>query len=372
MAAFGVYKRKGSPFYWVWYGSGAGRKMESSRKRKDDPLGWKQAYDYARMKGGGGGGKTSTKSAHWDAWVEDWIDTILPVANHSKQTALIGWRFLRAYLGSVDALEPADVTYGTAMGYFAWRKNNRRQKDRPKIHTARREVVMLKRIMEEARKRGFVATNPLLELKLPAHKPKEKPEISAEEEAIIRKHLAGKEGHLPITERWMTISFLFGIRQGWRIAETSFPLSRVNWETWEVLVHSKGDRWRTVPVHPELRPILLELRAAGAKLSCVFPRNSPMAASVAWSLMLRGVERDNIKGLLPHLCHHCCRVTAVSRLARAGVPERLVMEFVGHWSITSHRIYSRVAHGDLARCILPDAPSSGSPQSPAPEIAANA
>jgi integrase len=244
--------------------------------------------------------------------------------------------------------------------------------DRPKVQTAIVELKLLRRVMAEAVRRGFVDKNPLADLHLKKPKHKEKPEISTEEEAAIRAALATMEGHLPVTQRWMTVSFLFGIRHGWRIAETSFPLKRVDFTAWEVLVHSKGDKWRTVPVHPELRPILTALREAGAKLSCVFPDGGrPEDGSRHWSMMLRGCERDNIKGILPHLCHHCCRVSVISRLARAGVPERLVMEFVGHWSVTSHRIYSRVAHGDLARCIFPDGPASVALPNPLPGTVAS-
>lgn len=371
--AFGVYERAGSPYWWIWYGAGKGRKFQSSGKRRTDPLGWKHAFDLARTRGGSGEALTSSAKAHFDAWVEDWLRIQFPnpEQHRSLKLSMMHWKFIRAYLGDQNAHEPAKITYALAMDYFVWRQKNRRQMDRPKVQTAVIELKLLRRVMAEAVKRGFANQNPLSEMKLRKPRHKEKPEITAEEEAEIRRVLAAREGHLHATEQWMTISFLFGIRHGWRIAETSFPLSRVNFARWEVLVHSKGDKWRTVPVHPELRPVLTKLRAAKATMSCVFPDGSAQAASRAWSLLLRGCERDNIKGIFPHLCHHCCRVTVISRLARAGVAERLVMEFVGHWSITSHRIYSRVAHGDLERCIFPDAPSTASPPSPSRETAAS-
>lgn len=370
---FGVYKRAGSPYWWIWYGTGKERKMESSKKRHDNPLGWKQAFDLGRLKSGGQyQGGTDDKAAYFDAWVEDWLRTLFPETKQTRSLniTLMHWRFIRAYLGGRNIHAPSGVSYAIAMDYFAWRQKNRRHMNRPKVQTAVIEMKLLRRVMAEAKRRHFIPENPLADLTLrkPAHK--EKPEITREEEVTIRHVLTGREGHLPWRERWMTVSFLLGIRHGWRIAETSFPLSRINFENWDVLVHSKGDKWRTVPLHPELRPIFAQLKADDVATSCTFPDNSPQAASRQWSMFFRGCERDNIKGLFPHLCHHCCRVSVISRLARSGVPERVVMEFVGHWSVTSHRIYSRVAHGDLARCILPDGSATALPPSPSPEIAA--
>lgn len=361
---FGVYRRKGSPFWWIWWGHRKTRKQESSGKKRTNPVGWKQAYDLARMKGGALEGGSSGDESHWDVWVDDWLRTLLPNPEQSGSlgTALMHWKFIRGFLGSKNILDPAGVTYAIAMEYFAWRQKNRRHLNRPKVQTATIEMKLLRRVLGEAVRREFIPKNPLSELKLAKPIPKEKPEITPEEESAIRAALAKREGHLPWKERWMTISFLFGIRHGWRINETSFPLERLRVETWEVLVRSKGNKWRTVPVHPELRPILSELKATKQKTSCVFPEGDVKRGSREWSMFFRGCDRDNIKGLFPHLCHHCGRVTCISRLARAGVPERLVMEFVGHWSVTSHRIYSRVAHGDLQRCIFPDGqPSEASP-----------
>jgi integrase len=183
--------------------------------------------------------------------------------------------------------------------------------------------------------------------------------------------LQKREGALPLTERWMTISFEIAIRHGWRIAETSFPLSRIDFRTWKVMVHQKGDRWRTVPLHPELRPMFTELKRLGARQSCVFPRGSPQRASYHWSMMLVGCERDGVAGLLPHLCFHCCRVTVISRMARAGVAERLIMEWVGHASTAVHRIYQRVRSDDLEKCILPSGSSIVLPPSGAPQTGAS-
>jgi integrase len=366
---YGVFPRTGSPFWWIYYYTGPKQRVqESSKKRRDDPLGWKQAYDLAKSKARDFGALGRAGNAVWDSWVEEWIESRMPNDNQlkSRKTALQHWRFIRAFLGDRGVDSPVGLSYNLAMEYFAWRKENKRLPSRPKVQTAVTEMALLKRVMHEAVRRGFAHANPIADMELVRPKHKEKPEIMPEEEALIRQELTRREGHLPLTERWMTVSFEIAIRHGWRIAETSFPLSRINFTTWQVSVHQKGDRWRTVPVHPELRPMFTELRRLGAKLSCVFPDNSQQRASYWWSMMLRGCERDNVAGILPHLCFHCCRVTVISRMARAGIPERLIMEWVGHASTAVHRIYQRVRADDLEKCILPSGFSIALPPSDAP------
>lgn len=376
---YGVYARPNSPFWWIYYYTGPkNRVQESSKKPRADPLGWKHAHDLAKAKAGEFAALESvgSKGGLWDVWVEDWLLSRLPNDNQlkSRRTVLQHWRFIRAFLGSKGVDAPVGLTYGLAMEYFEWRKTNKRLPSRPKVQTAVTEMALLKRVMNEAVRRGFVPANPLSGMELVRPRHREKPEITPDEEAVIRRALAAREGHLPLTERWMTISFEISIRHGWRMAETSFPLSRIDFDAWKVLVHQKGDRWRTVPVHPELRPMFTELKRLGATLSCVWPKNNVQRAAYAWSLLLRGCERDNVKGLLPHLCFHCCRVTVISRMARAGVAERLVMEWVGHASTAVHRIYQRVRTDDLDRCILPSGASIdlGPPPSDARQTSASA
>lgn len=54
---------------------------------------------------------------------------------------------------------------------------------------------------------------------------------------------------------------------------------------------------------------------------------------------------------MPHLSFHSTRVTVVTRLARAGVQERVAMRYVGHASATIHRIYTRLQVDDLKCCV---------------------
>lgn len=357
---YGVFPRNGSPFWWIYfYTAPKKRVQQSSKKRRDDPLGWKQAYDMAKGNARDLGALGRAGNALWDTWVDDWISSKMPNASQarSRSTCLRHWHFIRAFLGSRGVDTPTGVSYNIAMEYFEWRKTNKRFPARPRMQTAVTEVALLRRVMHEAVRRGFAHQNPIAHMELVRPKHKEKPEMTTKEEAIIRAELGRREGALPITERWMTVAFEIAIRHGWRIAETSFPIERIDFKTWMVSVHQKGDRWRTVPLHTELRPLFAALRKAGAKMSCVFPEGSAQRASYHWSMMLLGCERDNVKGILPHLCFHCCRVTVISRMARAGIPERLIMEWVGHASTAVHRIYQRVRSDDLERCILPSGSS---------------
>lgn len=372
-ARYGIYERKGSKFVWIYYYTEGDpkRRQECSKQSVNDPLGRKHALEMAKEKAGELSAPASRlQAARWDDWVDDWLTGLYPDAVRQAKTlrtAQIHWGFIRAYLHHAAIEYPAGVSYNTGIEYLRWRKTVRRTPKHALVQTAAKEVSMLRRVMTEAKLRGFIGSNPLLDLVVKTPKPKEKPEISPQEEVLIRAELAKREGLLPLTERWMTIAFEIAIRHGWRIAETSFPLSRIDFTNWKVMVHQKGDRWRTVPVHPELRPLFMALRDAGATVSCTFPKNHTQRASYAWSLFFVGCERDGVKGILPHLCFHCCRVTVISRMARAGVPERLCMEWVGHASTAVHRIYQRVRSDDLEKCIFPSGTSIVLPASHSPQ-----
>ena len=54
---------------------------------------------------------------------------------------------------------------------------------------------------------------------------------------------------------------------------------------------------------------------------------------------------------LPHISFHCTRVTVITRLARAGVPEQQAMRFIGHATLEVHRIYQKLKTGDLSDCV---------------------
>lgn len=121
---------------------------------------------------------------------------------------------------------------------------------------------------------------------------------------------------------------------------------------------TKGSRIHSLMIPPVLFPLFRRLKAEGAKKACELPKSGP---SKFWWSFFRKIG-------LPHLCFHCCRVTVVTRLARAGIPERLTMRFVSHASSTVHATYTKLKPDDLQSCVEALAAAS-KPKVPAVPVA---
>jgi hypothetical protein len=200
-------------------------------------------------------------------------------------------------------------------------------------NTARLDLKILHLICKHAIKRQFIQTNPCASLGIPREKAREKPELSDDDIALIRAQLVALD-----KPEWMRISFEIAIHQGCRQAETSFPLSRVDWKRNTIEFHGKRDGKFTAPMHPNLLPLLKRLKDDGRKMTCELPH---MPAKEWWLFFKKiGLHRKGVS-------FHCTRVTVITRLIRAGTPENKVKKIVNHASTEIHRIYQRLGVEDV-------------------------
>jgi hypothetical protein len=348
-----VYKRDDSPFWWIAFPDASapmGRRQMSSKKRRDNPVGYKQALDLARtLAEDAQASNRIATGAGWDAWVEAWIRDKFAEPRHARslKAELHRWRWLRAFLSERKISTPGEVTYQLGLDFMEWRQKHKTRSGKGGYNNALGELRQLGRIMREAVRRGFVTASPLERMGLKRHKPKEKPEITDAQIVDIRRALAEREEHLPIGKRWMTVSFEIALHQGCRHAETSLPLANINDRAGTITLRQKGDRVFTTRLHDGLRPLIAELRAAGATVTCTHP---PMAGKLwHWFFNGRKDRGHESKGVAPGLCFHCTRVTVITRMARAGVPIQQAMAYVGHADEEIHRIYQRLQAPDLSR-----------------------
>ena len=350
MSDYSVYPRKDSPCWWIAYVDPVSlqRRAKSSGCRRDDPLGYKRALDQARKLGEDGrAAKSVGGSAHWDKWVEAWLRTKFAEQNHANtlKAELHHWSWVRAFLSERKIASPIGVTYQLGLDWMEWRLKHKTRAGKGGHNNALGELRLFGRVMREAVRRSFIVANPLERMGIKSHKAAEKPEMTAAEIVAIRAALAEKEGHLPMGERWMTVSFEIALHQGCRSAETSLPLSDIDEIRGTITFRQKGDRVFTTRLHDGLRPLVAELRAAGLKRTCDRPR----MANKEWHWFFKGrTDKGHAsKGVAPRLCFHCTRVTVITRLARAGVPISQAMAYVGHADEEIHRIYQRLAAPDL-------------------------
>lgn len=342
-AHYSVYERRDSPFWWIAFGLGDGRTCVSSKIPRTDPLGYKRALDLARTQAENAKARRDHAGA-WN-WVGGWLELKFASSPRTLAAEAHRWRFVEAFVRE-HGLSPATITYQHGLEFLAWRQRHRTRSGKGSFNNALQELKLFGRVLREGVRRGFLHASPLERMGLKRDRPAQKPEITDDEVRIIRAALHKKEGDLPWRERWMTVSFEIALHQGCRLSETAVPLSAINEREGTIYFVQKGQRPHLTALHDGLRPIIAALRGDGAKVTCTLPK---MAAK-HWHWFFKGRKERHQPAIAPRLCFHCTRVTAITRLARAGVPIQQAMRFVGHADSTIHAIYQRLQPPDLARC----------------------
>ncbi|MGA2445440.1 MAG: tyrosine-type recombinase/integrase [Opitutaceae bacterium] len=367
-----VYPRKDSPYWWVkfWCPQKLRFCAKSTNHRRDDPLGYKRAVAIAReLSADALAARTIAPSSQWDCWVMPWLQMKHQGHPNTMVSERNRWQWVDAFLTQQKVCGPQGVTYQLGLEYMTWRTSQvkRVSKKHPSHNTALAELRLFARVMREAVHRGFIATSPLERMGIKKQRPAEKPEMTDADVAAIRQALAVKEGHLPLRDRWMTISFEIALFQGCRISETSVPFSDIDLKARRITFHAKGAKVYTTTLHPNLLTLVRQLKDAGAERTCVLPK----MVTRDWHLFLKGRLERNRKGVCPHLTFHSTRVTVITRMARDGVPIQQAMAYVGHADQTVHRIYQRLQADDLTRCTqaLRFFPANGTPQTPGGDAA---
>jgi hypothetical protein len=346
-----VYAKGSRPHWYVAYfdPKAQRRRYVASVFRLDDPQGKRKAFEWAREKSVAAQlDRREENSGRWELWVENYIDLKHRKSKRTREGEKLRWKWMSLYLEEKGAFVPRAVDYNLVIGYIPWRIALKKRTGRQvTFNTALSELKILGRLMKEAVHRGFTMTNPVTGLGLKRDDPKQKPELKDSEIALIRAELDRLEGSLPLPERWMTISFEIALHQGCRLRETDLPMDRIDFAKDTIQFLAKGRRVFTTQLHPELKPLLVKLRDAGAKRTCELP----VQVSRDWSRFFRGRSEHRKVGFMPHVCFHCTRVTVVTRLARAGVPIQQAMAYVHHANELVHRIYTRLKPEDASKCL---------------------
>lgn len=364
-----VYRNGDRPYWYISFidPTTLQRKGMSSGYRTDDPGGWRKANDLAAEKSRlAQAAKGNATPERWECWVEDWLKLKHRKSAVTLQRSQTMWSWLRKYLSEKEVRSPRGLDYNLSIAYLGWRTGLEKRSGRKVcMNTALGEIKLLGRVLREAMNRGFATHNPCEKLNIEKDDAAIKPEITDEEIVEIRAELQRIEGHLPLPQRWMTITFEISLHQGNRHAEASMAMECINLGQGTIRFKVKGGAIFTTRLHPGLRPLIAALKAAGATRTCVHPTRGE--SSRKWNRFFHGHENNTQPGKWPHLCFHCTRVTVVTRLARAGVPIQQAMAYVHHADELIHKIYLRLKPEDVDRCaaalVFPGA-GGDSPQSP--------
>lgn len=350
-----IYERAGRDHYYAKVRDPKTLQWRGLRTpfRVDSPAGRRNALLWAGERDAVG--KENIKLARQEAftvWVVPWLRQHYGYNLHTLSRYLTSWAHLFEWLTERTIVLPRDLLYKHAAEYLTWRTSQTRHRGTAINHnTALVEMKVMSRILAEARRREFIVANPWAQLGISRQGVRHTPAMSRDEIEQIRAALAKREGGLPITERWMTLSFEIALHQGVRLSATSVPMERVHLEARTDLARginldrmtffSKGRngvvKVQALPIHPALRGSLLALRAAGAVVTCALPA---LAAKEWWKF-----RRD--EGLA-HLRFHSTRATLATEMARKNVPLQKAKEILGHTSEAVHLAYLHLNAADVA------------------------
>lgn len=342
-----LYKRIGSPYWWLKFKRGEIIKQQSTGLRWSMPLETKQArrlcaersLEEVRDKAIGGG---NADGERFTDWVEPFFHERYRDSKRTLEAATHRWRSLLRYFAEMDIVFPRQISYSTALDYLRWR-----QRGGAGRNTAIHEIKLLSLIMDEAMKRGACDKNPCAKSGLKRDKADEKPEITYEQERAIREELAREIDGVRVWPEWMGNAFELGIHQGCRLRECKVPMENFRIFTsangakeGTVRFLKKGGKEFTTVLHPALFAMVERFQQEGRR----YFSDMPALPSKWFTRLFRKLK---MRGY----CFHCTRVTVVTRLARAGVPPSQAMRYVSHSSWAVHQIYQRLSVDDLGQCL---------------------
>jgi len=332
-----LYQRNRSPFWWIKYRNGAGKTCyestgyrygtasETAKARQLKARKTQEEADTARV----------SNAEFFDHWVLTFLETRYGKRPNTLTKYRQSWNAISAYLESLNLRRPRQVKREHVMGFLAWRQKPPRDSGMRSVclNSAILDTKVWRIIMFEAVAREYTMTNPCSRLQIAADDPEEKHEISAEEEILIRDLLKTQP-------EWMRISFEIAMHQGCRFSETCVLLKDVDLDRNQITFTIKGGKRHTTKLIPALRPLFERLKAEGRETAFDMPDQRA-----------RPWHRFFHKKGLGHLSFHCTRVTVITRLARAGVPEQQAMRFIGHATLEVHRVYQKLKTDDLDACV---------------------
>jgi integrase len=285
-------------------------------------------------------------------WVVPWLQQHFGYNQKTLDRYVTAWAHLYDFIYEHSLHHPREIGYKHAAEYLTWRTKQTRRRGTPINHnTALTEMKVMSRIMREAVRREYIDANPWAQLGIRRQRVRHTRAMTLEEIEVIRAALREREGALPLTKRWMTISFEIALHSSARLSETAIPFDRIHLDARtdparkinldRMTLFRKGKngepKIHPLPIHPVLRGLLLELRAAGARQTCELPR---MAAKEWWKL------RRDLN--LQHLTFHSTRSTLATELHRNGVSLQKAKEILGHKSDAVHQVYLHLSAADVA------------------------
>ncbi|XHR27212.1 MAG: tyrosine-type recombinase/integrase [Chthoniobacteraceae bacterium] len=271
-------------------------------------------------------------------WVKNWIEVTHKNVSGTAGTYVRHWRNIVPFLVEHKIPAPAFIQREHATKYIAWRTGQTKQKSKknPSQNTALQEIKTLARILDEAISREMTEHNPLRKLGIGQEDSEPKPEITDAQQAVI-------EAALEKQPAWMSRSFALAIRTGLRDRTTRLHRNQVDVAGKRIVIdRPKGGKKRgfAIPLTLVVREVLQPWLDSGEPYFWNRPKEPNTPRGVIWRKFFNSLG-------LSDYCFHCTRVTYITRGARSGVPQSVMMKLVNHADSEIHRIYQRFSSADL-------------------------
>ncbi len=289
----------------------------------------------------------------FNQWIPAYLEQRYSGNLNSLNRMVTSWRSLSVYLESIKAHYPAQITRRIVLDYVPWRMNavNAVSRDgrAPGINTILDEIKCLRVILQECVSLELIQFNPAIHLNLRAKPRRIKAEPNPEQIAKIRAAIAARLTAAAATGDTLTALFLeasfeIAFHQGFRMFETRFPLSSIDWSNQCLTnLRTKGGKQFSPALNPGLMPFLERLKAEG-RTHTYEPVASP---TMLWWRLFRKLRAHDPS--FKDVSFHSLRVRFISLLHRGGIPETVAMKMVNHSSTSQHRIYRRVDSTEISK-----------------------
>lgn len=339
-----IYQRPRSPYWWLsWRNPKTGRRhMESTNLRADNPVATREARRLAaeaRVRELSEPGLRPSRGSSFAAWVPGFLAQRYSANSKSLSRCRDAWQNLSVWLATHKLSHPRHVTRLHCSAYVEWRLTTKHPALKTVTHnTAVWEIRFFAMILDEAVRRGYLALNHSRKIGVKLLPTRQKPELDERDLADIERTCRRYDRRY---REFLQCSYLIARYQGCRLSETNVnPLRDVHLGNRTITFRAKGGKFLTSPLHPKLIPLFRRLQTEQRTLT-YDPVPGP---STVWHRVFR---KSGVRDRKPGACFHSLRVTAASRLARAGVSLSHAMAILGHASSTIHRSYQRVCVDDL-------------------------
>jgi len=327
-----LFYRPRSPFVYIEYRTALGEvRRESTKLRRDSREAVRAANRLLNQRNQAEKSFAVTPGgAAWETWVVPFLKQHATNKATLKQY-LVRWNNLSDYWRTVGVGVPCQLTYAHCQDYVTHRITEHGVSQ----NTARDDLSTMRLIMNEAVRRDFCVANPCSAMRLKTVQREERQELSDADIAAVRSELAGgKQTNGAKWPRWMTIQFEIALHTGRRISETKIALRDLDLMNCTYTVRVKGGKVKTKPFHPALLPLLRSIE--GTHTHTIGPSHSTRMWRALFDKL--GMQKFTF---------HCCRVTFISRMRRAGIDRWTAMQICDHASALVHNHYNRYPESDL-------------------------